>query len=188
MPERQHPDAALLIHKARQGDTQAFGELYELYAPRVYRFFAAHLDNNQDAEDLTGEVFIKVWKALPGYRERGVPFGGYLFRIARNALIDQYRRFGRKDAPLPIDETRLQDPAGNPASLISASQEHQRIRQLLAQLRDDYRTVLTLRFLSDLSPDEVAVAMGRSPGAVRVLQHRALGALRKMLSDQVEQG
>jgi RNA polymerase sigma-70 factor (ECF subfamily) len=184
MPGRQPPDIALLVHQARQGDKQAFGELYELYAPRVYRFFAAHLDNNQDAEDLTGEVFIKVWRALPGYRERGVPFGGYLFRIARNALIDQYRRSGRKSNPLPIDETRLPDPDANPAQLLGASLERRQIRQKLAQLKEDYRTVLTLRFLSDLSPDEVAVAMSRSPGAVRVLQHRALAALRKLLSEQ----
>lgn len=182
MPVRQHPDEDWLVRRARQGDEQAFGQLFDHYAPLIYRFFAAHTDDTLDAEDLTEEVFLKVWKALPGYRQRGLPFTGFLFRVARNALTDHYRRSRRQQAPLPLEETQVPDPGADPAQALAASLERRRIRQVLAQLRGDYRTVLTLRFFSGLSTEQVAALMGKSPGAVRVLQHRALSALRKLLA------
>jgi RNA polymerase sigma-70 factor (ECF subfamily) len=184
MPDRQHPDEVNLLRQARQGDLQAFGELYQHYAPLVYRFFAAHLADALDAEDLTEEVFLKVWKALPGYRQQGAPFAGYLFRVARNALTDHYRRSRRNSHPLLLDEALVQDPEGDPAQILSAGLERRQLQLVLAQLSADYRTVLVLRFLSGLTPEQVAAAMGRSPGAVRVLQHRALAALRKLLPEQ----
>ena len=88
-------DDIQLLKTAQDGNAEAFGELYERYAQRVFRFLYAHLNNQQDAEDLTGEVFLRVWRALGNYKERGVPFLAFLFRIARNALIDHYRRTGK---------------------------------------------------------------------------------------------
>ena len=184
MPGWQHPEETDLVRGAQAGDVEAFGKLYDHYAPSLFRFLAAHTDDTLDAEDLTEEVFIKVWKALPGYRQRGLPFTAYLFRIARNALTDHYRRSRRRGDPLPIDEALLRDEGADPAQLVVAAQERRQIRQLLAGLREDYRTVLTLRFFSGLSSQEVAQVMGRSPGAVRVLQHRALLELEKLLSAQ----
>lgn len=184
MPDRQLQDELPLLRQAQKGDKLAFGELYEFYAPLVYRFFASHTDDNLDAEDLTEDVFIKLWKALPGYRERGVPFAGYLFRIARNTLTDHYRNSNHRNNTLPIEESRIQDPHADPAHIVAQGQERQNLREVMAQLRPDYQLVLSTRFISGLSPDEIAIVMGRSPGAVRVLQHRALSALRKLLSAQ----
>jgi RNA polymerase sigma-70 factor (ECF subfamily) len=110
-----------------------------------------------------------------------VPFAAYLFRIARNALIDFYRRSNRSSQPLALEEHTPVDFHPDPGEVAIANMEKQEIRELLAELRDDYRTVLLLRFLGDLSPEETAEVMGKSPGAVRVLQHRALSALRKLL-------
>jgi len=190
MPERQHADETRLVEQAKQGDSGAFGELYEFYAPLVFRFLFAHLDNRQDAEDLTEEIFLRVWEALPGYQQRGVPFGGYLFRVARNGLYDHYRQhrrkhrwfggFGKSAAQQDwLDESHPDPSDGPPAHF-----EQQDLHAQLGRLSDDYRMVVTLRFLVGLSCEETAEAMSRSPGAVRVLQHRALLALRQLLDEQ----
>ena len=163
MPEWRLPDESSLVRRAVRGDKQAFGNLYEFYAPRLYRFFAAHTDDRLDAEDLTEDVFIKLWKALSGYRERGVPFGGYVFRIARNALTDHYRNSNHRANSLPIDEARFPDDGADPAHSVGLSLERQEFREIMGQLRPDYHLVLSLRFISGLTPDETAVVMGRSP-------------------------
>ena len=171
-----------LIQKAQDGDAEAFGLLYERHAPAVFRFIYSHLDNRLDAEDLTDDVFLRVWRSLSKFRDQGVPFVAYLFRIARNALIDHYRRSKNgHHLESTIEDKVIVDTCPDPGELAIAKMEHQELRQMLESLRDDYRMVIILRFLSDLSPDETAQVMGKSTGAIRVLQHRALAALRKLL-------
>lgn len=181
MPGRLDKDHELII-KAKQGDPQAFGDLYECHAPAVFRYLYAHLESRMDAEDLTGEVFLKAWQSLSTYVERGVPFLAFLFRIARNALVDHYRQHNRVEsvAPEEMDGYHAKENAGL-TELIGDQIEHQRIIHKLGQLRPDYQSVLTLRFFGELSPEETAQVMNRSVGAVRVLQHRALMALRQQL-------
>jgi RNA polymerase sigma-70 factor (ECF subfamily) len=184
MPERQQVDETSLLQQAIQGDTEAFGQIYEVYAPLVFRFLFAHLDNRLDAEDLTEEVFLRTWQSLPNYRMRGVPFTGFLFRVARNALYDHYRRSRNRNADPGLDQELVDDLQPDPALSVPLHLERRELRQTLAKLREDYRTVLVLRFLVGLSPDETAQAMSRSSGAIRVLQHRALAAARKLLLKQ----
>lgn len=173
-------DDSELLGKAQAGDAQAFGDLYERYAPSIYRYLLAHLQHQLDAEDLTGEVFLKAWQALPRYDQRGVPFLAFLFRIARNTLFDHYRH-GTPLSDMPPLAASLTDHEPGPVEVLSQKAEHQEVTQTLRQLRSDYQTVLVLRFISDLSPEETAQVMQRSQGAVRVLQHRALTALRKLI-------
>lgn len=172
-----------LIRQAQSGDSEAFGQLYEQYAPAVFRFLFAHLEDRLDAEDLTEEVFLRVWQALPGFQEQGAPFGGFLFRVARNALYDHYRRIRRRPTTALAQDWQ-DDLQPDPAVSVPEHMERQTVRKALATLGDDHRQVLSLRFLAGLSPDETAAAMGRSAGAIRVLQHRALAALRKLLPGQ----
>lgn len=175
------PDDTSLLQSAKAGSADAFGALYERYAPAVFRYLAAHLSSNLDAEDLTNEVFLRAWQALPTYRERGVPFLAFLLRIARNAVIDQYRR-NRKGQAYPTDlEPILVDERPGPAENLAQRLERQEMAQVLERLNEDYRTVLVLRFINELSPQETAQVMKRSAGAVRVLQHRALAALRRLM-------
>lgn len=116
------------------------------------------------------------------FQDQGVPFVAYIFRIARNALIDYYRRAKNgQNQVSSIEDNVIIDAQPDPGELAIAKLEHQEIREVLESLRDDYRMVIVLRFLSDLSPDETAQVMGKSTGAIRVLQHRALTALRKHL-------
>jgi RNA polymerase sigma-70 factor (ECF subfamily) len=168
-----------LIKQAQRGDTHAFGDLYEIYAPVIYRYLFAHLENTMDAEDLTGEVFLKAWQSLPKYIERGVPFVAFLFRIAHNVLVDHYRQNKRLESKSQDDmDGYKENDRAEPVDQISNQMEHQHILKVLSKLSTDYQSVLTLRFISELSPEETAQVMNRSVGAIRVLQHRALGALR----------
>jgi len=182
MSAGQEVDEARLIKEAKDGSTEAFGRLYEIYAPQVFRFLFARLDDRFDAEDLTEETFIKIWEALPNYRQRGAPFGGFIFRVARNLLIDHYRSNRHNGKHQRLDDEGVSKPADDPAHSVPSKMEHNEVRSLMARLSEDYRMVLSMRFLAGLSPDETAQAMGRSQGAIRVLQHRALLALRKIMN------
>ena len=181
MPDQQELEEIQLLKAARQGDSLAFGQLYECYAPRIFRYLFAHLDQRMEAEDLTEEVFLRVWRALPDYQERGAHFGGFVFRVARNALFDYYRRFRSRQEPEALDEELLPAAQLNPADGSAAVVERFELQHALGQLGEDQQTVLALRFLAGLTPEETGEAMGKTSGAVRVLQHRALKALRKLI-------
>ena len=183
MPGLPAADDRKLVRWAQDGDVEAYGELYLRHAGKVYSYLAAHLEAPQDAEDLTGEVFIRCWRALPGYRERGIPFPAYLLRIAKNALVDFYRR-EKRFSHEEIDVAEALVGQQTPAEEVLTQMEHQQLRRMLERLKPDYRTVLVLRFLSGLTPEETAHMMHRSAGAVRVLQHRALAALRDLLAEE----
>jgi RNA polymerase sigma-70 factor (ECF subfamily) len=176
-----------LIKLAKDGEAEAFGELYERHVNAVYRFLYARLDNSMDAEDFSEEVFLRAWNSVPNYRERGVPFLAFLLIIARNVLIDHYRKNGRSPQQITIEDIQLRDTNPEPSEVSTMNLKNQEIRQALGRLRDDYQEVLVLRFLNDMSPNETAQVMKRSTGAVRVLQHRAIVALRKTMEEQHEQ-
>ncbi len=181
MPNWQNVSDNQLVEIARQGDVQAYGEIYNRYVVKIYRYFLAHLDNAHDAEDLTEEVFLRVWRSISGYEEKGVPFYALLFQVARNGLIDFYRRSVQSKQLVSIDDVSIPDKGADPGEIVIKNFRHKELREAMQGLREDYRTVLALRFLSGFSPEETARAMGRSQGAVRVLQHRALAALRDVL-------
>lgn len=183
MSEWHEVEDIQLIQLAKDGNADAFGELYERHAQSVFRFIYAHLDSRLDAEDLMDDVFMRVWNSLAKYREKGVPFIALLFRIARNGIIDHYRRSKMTKQTTSIDELPLRDWEPEPDESVMMTMEHQEVRLVLERLREDYRTVLVLRFLSELSPDETAQVMGRTTGAIRVLQHRALMAMRELLEE-----
>jgi len=180
----EHEDAQL-IQKAKDGDVEAFGELYERYTEPVFRFIYSQTSHRLDAEDLTADVFLRAWQSLPRYKERGFSFSAYLFRIARNVLIDNRRKRRPVDVVSEDEIMNLPDTmTTNPSALLSTKMQHRELVTILDQLREDYRTVLVLRFLNELSPEETSEVMGRSVGAVRVLQHRALSTLRKLIPSQ----
>jgi len=177
MPSRQFDDEQF-IKQVKNGDAEAFGKLYDQYAEVIFRYVYSHLENRLDAEDLTEEIFLRAWRALPKYDERGLPFSAFLFRIARNSLIDYYRQ---KKVVSSLDDTDVQSHEPSPEEAVDINIENHDLRKTIAELREDYRNVLIFRFLSGLSPEETAQVMQRSVGAVRVLQHRALSALKDLL-------
>jgi RNA polymerase sigma-70 factor (ECF subfamily) len=180
MPKWEEVEDVQLLKLAKGGDAEAFGEIYSRYAKLIFGFLYANLDSHLDAEDLTEEVFLRAWDSLSSYRERGIPFSAFLLRVARNALYDHYRRSKFASNHVPIENVDLLDES-DPEAAASDNLEHEELRQVLGQLNEDYRLVLVLRFLRELSPAETAQIMERSVGAVRVLQHRAIAAVRKLL-------
>ncbi len=147
IPNSPEQDDALLIERAQDGDVDAFGELYERYASTIFGFIYSQMLHRRDAEDLTAEVFLKAWLALPRYMDQGYSFSPYLFQIARNSLIDS-RRKRRLTKDISEDEMmNIPDQrASEPSELLIENAKHKELVMILDQLREDYRVVLILRF------------------------------------------
>jgi RNA polymerase sigma-70 factor (ECF subfamily) len=168
-----------LVGAARRGDPEAFGALFDRYHAPVYRYVVARVGRPSDAEDLAQLVFVKALEALPRYEARGVPFGGWLFKLARNVVIDHIRT-RREHAPLDLIVERSTDAEG-PDELAVLRQEMDSVAAALRRLTPEQREAIELRFFAGLSAKEAAEAMGRQEGTVRGLQFRAIAALRREL-------
>ena len=184
MNETSHPSApdSALIARAQRGEAEAFGELYERYLDPIYRYLYSWAGNSGDAEDLTETVFLRAYQALPRYQDRGLPFSAFLYRVARNVLVDHHRL--RRDEA-PIEEAELQ--GGSPREMDETLIRRERaaaLKRTLTALPPDYGEVIRLRLLLGLPTETVAAWMGRSQGAARILLFRALKALRQRLTDE----
>lgn len=168
-----------LVLEAKGGDPWAFGRLFDEYHEPVYRFIANRVNRPADAEDLTQLVFVKALEALPRYEQRGVPFGGWLFRLARNTIID-HARTRHDHAELDAAADRATDEAG-PDEVTLLRQDLGAVARALAHLTDEQREAIELRFFAGLSAREAAEAMGKQEGTVRGLQFRAIASLRRSL-------
>jgi RNA polymerase sigma-70 factor (ECF subfamily) len=181
MDNRPPDDAGVeaLVGRAVAGDSAALADIYDAYAPRVRRFLRHQLGDGDLAEELLQRTFVKMIEALPRYQSRGLPFAAWVFRIARNAVIDHRRT---AHPAITLDRT-LDRPSdhGDPVRAAERDQDREVLRAALDALPPDQRQVLVWRFFAELSPAETAVLMGRSNGAVRILQHRALVSLRQIL-------
>ncbi|HTP06793.1 MAG TPA: sigma-70 family RNA polymerase sigma factor [Anaerolineae bacterium] len=177
------PSEEDLIVRAVQGDTAAFGDLYERYLALIYRYVFYRVNDVAEAEDLTEQVFLKAWEALGHYQLRDVPFSAWLYRIAHNVVADRYRT--HKET-LPLEgQLLLCDVASSPEDRLDWRETIEAVAYALSQLTPIHQQVLTLRFISGLSHAETARVLERSEEAVRVLQHRALATLRELLTKSV---
>jgi RNA polymerase sigma-70 factor, ECF subfamily len=174
-------DAAIerLVKDAQAGDALAFGRLFDHFHLPVHRYVASRVRRPSDAEDLTQLVFVKALEALPRYESRGIPFGGWLFRLARNSVID-FVRTSHEHTDLAQSVDRPGIDAG-PDELAVIRQEIEAVGAALWTLTDDQRDAIALRFFAGLSAREAAEVMGKQEGTVRGLQFRAIAALRRQL-------
>jgi len=173
-------DEQSLVHRAQQGDKEAFAQLYENHFDKIYRYVTLRIGNKTEAEDLTQQVFLNALRSISSFKWRGVPFSTWLFRIAHNLVVDYLRR-GKKRATTPLDESLV----SSDSSPQLAAEYKLDIEQLISatkRLTAAQREVISLRFASELSVAHVAKVMGKSQGAVKALQHSAVVALRKALS------
>jgi RNA polymerase sigma-70 factor, ECF subfamily len=168
-----------LVEAAKDGDPEAFGALFDHFYGPVYRYVAARVGRPSDAEDLAQLVFVKALEALPRYELRGVPFGGWLFRLARNVVIDHVRT-RREHVTLDIIVHQSAEDDG-PDELAALRQDMDSVAFALRRLTPEQREAIQLRFFAGLSAREAAIAMGRQEGTVRGLQFRAIAALRREL-------
>ncbi len=166
------PDSADVA--AAQRDRAAFDVLYRRYLDRVYGYAFYQLRDHHDAEDATERTFLAALHALPEFRDEGATFRAWLFRIAHNTIVNARRsRFRRRTEPLPEGLERTA-PNADPAGLVLEADELRRVLRAVAELPDDRRQVVLLRFVDGLSSREIGQVMDRSEGAARVLLHRAL--------------
>jgi RNA polymerase sigma-70 factor, ECF subfamily len=175
-------DESQLIQRAQQHDSAAFGEIYHRYAQSIFQYFYYRTGETRIAEDLTAEVFLRALESIEAYQDRGFPLGAWLFRIAHARLIDHWRRMQRHPQVELADDqmethARVEEPSGD----VLADRE---LLVALRQLTDDQYQVLALRFVQDLDNATIATILGKTEGAVKSLQHRALASLARLLGRQ----
>lgn len=182
MSTPQQSDLDALVLAAQEGDKDAFAELYDHFFEKIYRYVYFRVQSSE-VDDIVETVFIKAWTKLEKYtNHKDASFGAWLFRIAHNTVID-HRRAHR--SLMPIDP-RMEDRSRRsaPASRASESMMAEQVRAAVRELREPYRQVVTLKFLTGLSNSEIAQVLGRREGNVRVLQYRALKELKQMLTER----
>jgi RNA polymerase sigma-70 factor (ECF subfamily) len=168
-----------LVDRAVGGDTEAFGRLYDIHADRIYQHIYYRTGNVEDARDLTQEVFIKAWQALPKYRKTKTPFLGWLFTISHNRVIDYYRT--KKDHAYLDNEIIGADRERSPEKLVEAQFTQQEIRKAILQLPEDQQQVILMSFIEGFEYSEIATALNKTEGNIRVIIHRALRKMREIL-------
>ena len=166
---------AVLVQAAQAGDARAFGELYERYRQPLYRYCLARTDSPHEAEDLVSEVFLKAMESLARYRDQGLPFIAFLYRVARNAAIDR----SRKDKGASLFEMTIE-----PRSTVDLEGDAMRSSDMdavlgaLRKIKPEYREVILLRFVEGYSAADVATLLQKAEKAVWNLQQRGLERLR----------
>ena len=177
--DRLNLEAETLVERAASGDTEAFGRLYDIYADRIYRHIYYRTSNVEDARDLTQEVFIKAWQGLPRYKRTKTPFAGWLFTISHNRIIDYYRT--KKDFVYLNNEIIIEDHEKGPEKLVDEEFTQQEVRQMILQLPEEQQQVILMSFIEGLKYNEIAATLNKSEGNIRVIVHRALKKMRKIL-------
>lgn len=178
----QDPQEVRLVEQAIAGDAESFGQLYDKYVDKVYRHLYYRVGNPAEAEDLAAQVFLKAWNAMGRYRQMGKPFGVWLLSIGHNLLIDHYR--SRKENA-SLDDVII--PAGDsadPVVLAEKSFASAALRQAIRNLKRDQQAVVVMRYIDGLDYAEIAGALNKTEGAVRVILHRSLLALRGIMGTE----
>lgn len=171
-----------LIRRAQQGEKSAIGELYRLHVDVIYRYIWARVRDDSLTEDLTAQVFLKALEGLPTYKPTGKPFLAWLYRIAYARVVDHWRKQERR-VEVPLEDT-LPAREPRPGELLEAEADWGTAIDLVAQLTDDQQDVVILRFIGEMSMAEVAETLGKTVGATKAIQYRALASLARLLEIQ----
>jgi RNA polymerase sigma-70 factor (ECF subfamily) len=170
-----------LVERAQAGERDALEELYLLHFDRIYSYLHMSVGNRHDAEDLTTQTFLKMLESIKRFRWRSAPFSAWLFRIAHNLAMDHFRASRRwqpeEEVPEPHGE---EEPSAEAAALQSLGR--QSMLEMIENLSQEQQQVLTLKFVFNFPNAEVATILGKTEGAIKSLQHRALVSLQKQLA------
>lgn len=174
------------LAKAGEGDSEAFGVLYERYIGRIYNYIYYRTGNTYDAEDLTARVFFRAMHHIDSYQNRGLPFSAWLYRIAHNLVANWHRDNSRKQE-IPLDEGLAVHYPGEefPETALVINEERERLLHFIRHLPPERQQLIILKFVEHLSNAEIGQIMGRSEGAVKSLYHRTLLSLRDELEEIV---
>ncbi|MFP4514852.1 MAG: RNA polymerase sigma factor [Parcubacteria group bacterium] len=167
-----------LSSKSLRKDKQAFIEIYSLYVDDIYRFIYFKVGHREEAQDIASDVFLKAWDYIVLNKiNKSKNLKALFYKIARNSVIDYYRS-KRDTSPLEsLENTDLKDIKQDPQALTEIKHDYERILKLLNKLKEEYKEVIVLKHINELSWDEISQALGKSKGSLRVLLHRATKAL-----------
>lgn len=180
----QSTNETTLVQLAQKGNTNAAGTLYEMHHPGIFQYLFYRVGDVHTAEELTGEVFLKMVRALPGYRSTNGTFRSWLYTIARNIAIDHYRRAANRPQTTFDDELGLTgEDAGN---TVEVKLTREALQEALKRLPDIQRDVIILRFVENMTLEEVAAMLHKTYDSIKSLQRRALVVLRQALLEQEE--
>ena len=172
-----------LVDRAQQGDREALEELYLIHFDRIYSYLHVSVGNRHDAEDLTTQTFLRMLEAIGRFRWQSAPFSAWLFRIAHNLAMDHFRANKRwqpeEEVPEPEPDESTSAEAGALESIGRRS-----MLELIEDLSPEQQQVLTLKFVFNFSNGEVATILGKTEGAIKSLQHRALVSLQKQIEQR----
>ena len=180
----------MILKRALSGKEEAFSEIYDFYVIRIFRFIYLKTSSKETAEDLASEVFLRYWKRIKkGMKDKSLSetvvndkIGSFLYKIARNLIIDFYRK--KKILTVEIDsdiKNKIRDQKQDILAYINAKQEVEEIMDALGKIKGEYREIIILRYIEDLSLAEIAEITGKSSGSLRVLSHRAIKALKSVM-------
>src|SRR3989344_5332412 len=174
----------LLLLRLKKKDPEAFSKVYDLYVTPIYRFIYFKVATKQDAEDLTSEVFLKIWQYVNETEDEIENLRALLYRSARNLVIDFYRRNAKKDITQDMEVlSNISDERQQSLlSRIETEFEMKNIELTLRQMKDEYREIIILRYIEEFSISEIAKILNKSKGSVRVLLHRALRVAKDLLN------
>jgi RNA polymerase sigma-70 factor (ECF subfamily) len=182
------PNVVALVNRVvLSRDANAFGELYDMFVERVYRYLYFRTGSHPEAEDLSEQVFLKAWEAIGRYRWQGRPFLAWLYRLAHNAHIDHVRS-QKPTTSLNNDDRPLELPSSAAAVELSRALDADLLARALGELTPDQQQVIVMKFLEGLDNEQIAQSMDKREGAIRALQMRALMSLRRVLEHQGEHG
>ena len=174
-------DDEQVLAQAIQGDSEAFGILYERYVERIYNYIYYRTGNPYDAEDLTERVFIRALRHIGNYHNRGLPLSAWLYRIAHN-LVANWHRDNSRRREIPLDEgIAASHPSEHPEQELVHSEEQEHLLKVIRTLPVERQQLLILKFVEHLSNAEIGQVMGRTEGAIKSLYHRTLLSIRDEL-------
>lgn len=173
-----------IFFRLKESDREAFMEAYDKYVDDIYRFVFFKISNQEEAEDLTSQVFLKVWNyiqtnSIKDYKT----LKAFLYRVARNLVIDHYRKnSGKQELSLSDEETRIDvvDEKEDLTAMAELKDDMEVVRKNLDKLKSEYKEVIVMRFINELEISEIAIVLEKTKGNVRVLIYRALKALREI--------
>jgi RNA polymerase sigma-70 factor (ECF subfamily) len=170
-----------LVERAQRGQRDALEELYLLHFDRIYSYLHLSVGNRHDAEDLTTQTFLTILESIKRFQWRSAPFSAWLVRIAHNLAMDHFRASRRWQPEAEVPETPGSENQSAEAGALDAI-GRETMREMIEGLSPEQRQVLTLKFVFNFPNGEVAAILGKTEGAVKSLQHRALVSLQKQLA------
>ena len=171
----------LLVEKVKEGDHDAFSDLYDIFIDQIYRYVYYRV-NSSDVEDLVATLFVKIWENIQKFNPKKGAFSSWIFRITHNLVVDYYRK--AKDNN--FDELKIdiasKERTHSPLKATERVIDNEVLFQALKKLKKNYQEIIIHKFINELSNKEISEILGKSEGSLRILQHRALKALREVMN------